>query len=745
MIPGMGAEILEIDRRLAHFDRRNTPVGLLERYAVGRVKHFLGRQVLTLTGALSLVILASPQIGALAVLLALTGEAIDCIYLRRVPAQMARGASFRDAYVLSTCTAVLQGATIAACVCLAWFSAPGDAGMFFCLAYLTGAAINGGVVLPFHKAAALGRLSVYVLTVLGLFVIEVLHEHHATIAFFYNLFGAVMMAYMVFVFITFVQAGHRRETRNSLNLLKQGLELAKANSTLQTQQSEMRRLAIVAERALDSVIVSDVRGRILWVNDAFTRITGFEPNEVVGRRPADILNGPDTSEETSREIAEAIQDGRSHRAEIINYTKDGRRIWIETNLAPVFDETGNMEMVIAIERDVTLAKQHHEELAQAKRAAEEGERAKADFLASMSHEIRTPMNGIIGMSDLLCDADLSEESRLYVNTIRHSAEALLTIINDILDFSKLRAGEMQINAVPFDPSDCIDGVLNLLRPEAQGKNVKLTLTGQESLPDRIMGDDVRLRQILVNVIGNAVKFTAHGEVAVHLDTKDKADGLLLSIDVTDTGIGIPNDRMERIFEQFAQADAATTRQFGGTGLGLSISRGLARRMGGDITVFSTPGKGSCFTITLLLQHVDDDVEQTHDAQRPPSEKALAGMTILLAEDNKTNRLVIAKFLRDAQVDLIAAHNGREAVELASAHRPDVILMDMSMPEMDGIDATRVIRRQPGAQPRIIALTANAYQSDRDACLEAGMDAFLTKPVRKSELLHQIARAPVRRT
>ncbi|MEP2534372.1 ATP-binding protein [Shimia sp.] len=741
----MGAEILEIDRRLARFDRQNTAAGLLVRYAVGRVRHFVSRQFITLTGALFLILLVSPQIGLLAVLIALTGEAVDCLFLKGLPQRLEAGTSFRRLYILSTVTSVIQGMTIASCVCLAWFTAPEDAGMFFSLAYMTGAAINAGIILPYHRGAALGRLAVYGLTFLGLFSIEILYSPHTTIALIYNVLGAVMMGYMVFVFISYVQAGHRREAHNSRSLLEQSLALAKANSSMKNQQEEMHRLVLVAERALDSVIVSDMSGRILWVNDAFTRITGFTSDEVIGRCPADFLNGPETSMQTSQEIAEAIQDGRTHRAEIVNYTKDGRKIWVETNLAPVFDDSGCIEMVIAIERDVTTAKHHQEELAKAKHAAEKGERAKADFLASMSHEIRTPMNGIIGMADLLTEANLSEESRLYVQTIRHSAQALLTIINDILDFSKLRAGKMRVHAVNFDLAECLESVLNLMRPQAQAKGLSLDYVTDPYLPDVVCGDDTRLRQILVNVIGNAVKFTDEGYVAVRLRSVQREADITLTIEVEDTGIGIPDNRIEHIFEQFAQADAATTRRFGGTGLGLSISRRLAQNMGGAITVKSKPGQGSCFCVSVTLDAVQKEVSTTDDQVVAPRLEALEGLTILLAEDNKTNRLVISKFLRDAPIHLVSAQDGRKAVEAAVEHKPDVILMDMSMPEMDGLDATRAIRKLPGPQPRIIALTANAYQSDRDACLEAGMDAFLSKPVRKAELLQQIAQAPARRT
>ncbi|PSL19123.1 ATP-binding protein [Shimia abyssi] len=551
------------------------------------------------------------------------------------------------------------------------------------------------------------------------------------------------MSFMVYVFISYVTSGHKREIVNSRSLLVQGLELAKTSASNAAQQTELRRLALVAERALDSVIVSDIYGRILWVNDAFTRITGFTAAEAVGKSPGEILNGPETQKKSSEEIALAISEGRTHRAEIVNYTKDGRKIWVETNLTPVFSETGQVEMVIAIERDITQAKAHQDELAKAKLAAEDGERAKAEFLASMSHEIRTPMNGIIGMADLLSETRLNAEAELFVDTIRNSAESLLVIINDILDFSKLRAGKMPLNPVSFNLIDCINGVANLLAPQAAGKSLKLQCLFDTDLPMNAKGDDVRLRQILMNVVGNAIKFTETGGVTIRTSCEKNGRGWCLCIDVSDTGIGIPENRLEHVFEQFAQADAATTRRFGGTGLGLSISRRLARNMGGDISVTSSDGKGSCFSIEILLEETAQFDQDILPSALAPNSVCLDGLTILLAEDNKTNRLVISKFLRDADITLVTAHDGRQAVEMAIELRPDVILMDMSMPEMDGVDATRAIRKVPELHPQIIALTANAYQSDKEICLEAGMDAFLTKPVRKSDLIDQIERAVTR--
>ena len=587
----MNTEISEIDHRLANFNRRYSPPGLLARYASGRVKHFLSRQILTLSGAITLVLLVSPSVGALAIAIALGGEILDCLFLRRVPGMLDRNPDLhRKLWVLTTLSATVQGATIASCVAIGWITAPGDAGMFFSLAYATGAAINAGIVLPFHKGAALGRLAVYGITVCALFVAEFLRPGDHPMDLYYNLLGGVMMGYMVFVFISYVVSGQKREYRNSRDLLSQGRQLALTNLSLEEQTKEARNLSLVAKGAHDSVIMSSPDGEIIWTNDNFTRTTGYSAEEARGKKPADLLNGPDTCEATSQAIGNAIKNQKSHRAEILNYTKDGQKIWIETNLAPVFDKHGNVELFIAIERDITASKAYEQELANAKRAAEQGEKAKSRFLATMSHEIRTPMNGIMGMAELLSEEELNHESRLCVDTIRDSADALLTIINDILDFSKLDAGRMRLNPVPFRLNDCIQSVLNLLSPQATTRGLYLSFDQTAPLPETVLGDDTRLRQILMNVIGNAIKFTETGGVRVVATCTTTAQGHMLTVDVVDTGIGIQPDRIEHIFQQFSQAEADTTRRFGGTGLGLEIAKNLAQMRGGDIQVTSTLGQ-----------------------------------------------------------------------------------------------------------------------------------------------------------
>lgn len=381
----------------------------------------------------------------------------------------------------------------------------------------------------------------------------------------------------------------------------------------------------------------------------------------------------------------------------------------------------------------------NQELQEAQNRAEQAAQAKSAFLATMSHEIRTPLNAVVGMCDLLAERKMDKEGEMQVDTIRTASSALLQIINDVLDLSRLEADRMTFETRPFGLVECIEGAVRLLSPLAREKGLEVRFTQDGSLPAQASGDAGRIRQILVNLIGNAIKFTSEGTVEVEASAVRATDGWRLIVYVTDSGIGVPMERAEAIFEEFRQADAATTRRYGGTGLGLPISRALARHMGGDIRLLP-PGSqpGARFQLDLLLE-IAPDVAGVASPDDAPVLDVIAPVRVLLADDNATNRLMVASFLKRTPVVLQEAVDGREAVEICKTMQPDVILMDMSMPELDGVQATRAIRALEIPQPRIIAITANAFASDRAACAEAGMDGFLTKPLRKVVLLACLAR------
>jgi PAS domain S-box-containing protein len=509
---------------------------------------------------------------------------------------------------------------------------------------------------------------------------------------------------------------------------------------LEMRETE-RRFRDLFENAHDIIFSLDLNGGITSWNKAAEQATGYSRSEALQMNLADLLASHDTGR--IHEITAVKLAGATGVEELAVITRDWRQLLWEVNVRLQFAD-GRPASLEGIARDVTERKRCADELtgknlelSMALAAARQAAAAKSRFLANMSHEIRTPMNGIVGMSQLLLSSPLSVEQRECAATIRSSADSLLAVFEDVLDFSRMETGSLRLDPAPFPVETLFDKVRAMVEPRAREKGLAFSFDLDPALPRWLVGDAARLRQVLGNLIANAIKFTERGGVSVRLTLeRETGSGAVLRADVRDTGIGIAQDDAARLFESFVQADDSATRRYGGTGLGLAICRKLVEMMGGRIGVESEPGRGSTFWFTVELPKAEGpaEVPDIEAAPRP-------GIHVLLAEDNEVNRRIVLRMLAKSGASIDAVANGREAVEAIGRTKYDLVLMDVHMPEMDGFAATAEIRRRQNGGPHIpiVAMTAKAMAGDREECLAAGMDDYISKPIRLEDLESALSR------
>ena len=488
-----------------------------------------------------------------------------------------------------------------------------------------------------------------------------------------------------------------------------------------------------------SVVITNATGHIEWNNHQFEKDTGYSADELLNRHASQVLTSADREQEFQK-LAQQVLAGQSWSGELFNQRKDGTHFPGHAVVSPIFGARGEVTGFVGLQEDTTQRAALQAELVRAKERADAASRAKGAFLANMSHEIRTPMNAIIGLAYLLQKGDLGERERDQVMKIEKSGQHLLGLIDDILDISKVEAGKLKVERIPFELKHVLDRVTDVIASRVAAKGLVWVQEVAPEVPRRLVGDPLRLGQILINYANNAVKFTTTGKVRISVRLVERFQhDALIEFDVTDTGVGVSAEQAARLFQSFEQADTSTARQFGGTGLGLAISKGLATLMDGNVGVASTPGKGSTFWFTARMGLVADDVDALGSSTAPVSVAHLGGARLLLVEDNALNCEVVCGLLATEGLKATIAHEGKMAVQMILAANDaglpyDLVLMDMQMPVMDGLTALSRLREDPrNVDLPVVALTANVMAEERQRCLNAGMNGFVGKPV-EPELL-----------
>ncbi len=513
------------------------------------------------------------------------------------------------------------------------------------------------------------------------------------------------------------------------------------------RKSEIEKLRSAIDQSPVSIVITDTDGTIEYVNPFFCKITGYTWEEAIGNNPRVLKTK--YNEKVHKELWDTIKSGKTWEGEFLNKKKDGSFYWEKAIISPVFNDKGEIVNFIAVKQDVTELKKVYKELVKAKEKAVSANLAKSAFLANMSHEIRTPMNAIIGFVELVLETELNETQKKYLELVKASSENLLKILNDILDLSKLESGKMDYGKAPFNLIFLIQRQISLFNGKASEKGLKLKYQIAENVPEYLIGDEVRLSQVIGNLLNNAIKFTEKGEVGINVEALSVTDKYCtLKFKIYDTGIGIPKNKLKTIFSPFIQADSSVTKQFGGTGLGLTISSKIIQAYNGEIWVESEEGKGSSFYFTLQLE-ISDQAVNRYKSKESKKEIFFKDAKVLVAEDNVTNQILIQEILKQLGIKPVIAKNGIEALKELAEKDYDVVLMDWHMPEMDGVEAVKILRQIEKGETvsderlsyetiaklrnrkfTIIALTAAAMVHEKNTLMDMGFDEYLSKPIKR---------------
>ncbi len=504
-------------------------------------------------------------------------------------------------------------------------------------------------------------------------------------------------------------------------------------------EEELQNLRTAVEQSATTIVITDPQGTIEYVNPIFEQSTGYSAAEALGLNPR-VLNSGEQGADFYKNLWATISSGKIWRGQFHNRRKDGSLYWESATISPVFNENGEIIHFIAVKEDISEVKSLEADLIKALRRAESANRAKSEFLAVMSHELRTPLNGVLGFADLLAHTPLDEEQREYALTITNSGQHLLEVVNDILDFSSIEKGSLKLDFSTVPTFELVETCCQGVRKAAADKGLEFRYEAAADVPARITGDARRIRQLLFNLLGNAVKFTSAGSVILRASMKKNREKDFLNFAIEDTGPGISPETLSCLFKPFTQADSSLRRPFEGTGLGLAISQRLVEAMGGTLTVDSTPGIGSTFTLRIPLEPEMPTLQSPVLPTAPPATLSSGGL-VLVVDDDRINCILARRFLENIGLRAEFAVNGQAALDAFVPGKYCAILMDMQMPVMNGLEATAKIREIEAATEShvpIIALTANVMPGDRDRCMAAGMDDFLTKPFNRDDLAAKIS-------